>query len=210
MQFSLPFIDIIIFAVIAIYLIYRLKNILGQNTGFDQKSESENLDNKKFNNVIKLKNLNASKDKSIHEKRIKTIDETFSEDEFINGAKVFFKMVIENFVKGNLSSISKYISKDLLKSFEKAIKDRNNDNEILIIDLLNIKSISIQNVEISNKKVKISVLFETEQIKALKDQNNKIIDGNLKTSITVRDIWGFEKDIKSTDVNWTLVETGTA
>ena len=210
MQFSLPFIDIIIFAVIAIYLIYRLKNILGQNTGFDQKSESENLDNKKFNNVVKLKNLNASKDKSIHEKRIKTIDETFSEDEFINGAKVFFKMVIENFVKGNLSSISKYISKDLLKSFEKAIKDRNNDNEILIIDLLNIKSISIQNVEISNKKVKISVLFETEQIKALKDQNNKIIDGNLKTSITVRDIWGFEKDIKSTDVNWTLVETGTA
>ena len=123
---------------------------------------------------------------------------------------VFFKMVIENFVKGNLSSISKYISKDLLKSFEKAIKDRNKDNEILIIDLLNIKSISIQNVEISNKKVKISVLFETEQIKALKDQNNKIIDGNLKTSITVRDIWGFEKDIKSTDVNWTLVETGTA
>ena len=210
MQFSLPFIDIIIFAVIAIYLIYRLKNILGQNTGFDQKSESENLDNKKFNNVVKLKNLNASKDKSIHEKKIKTIDETFSEDEFIDGAKVFFKMVIENFVKGNLSSISKYISKDLLKSFEKAIKDRNNDNEILIIDLLNIKSISIQNVEISNKKVKISVLFETEQIKALKDQNNKIIDGNLKTSITVRDIWGFEKDIKSTDVNWTLVETGTA
>lgn len=210
MQFSLPFIDIIIFAVIAIYLIYRLKNILGQNTGFDQKSESENLDNKKFNNVVKLKNLNASKDKSIHEKKIKTIDETFSEDEFIDGAKVFFKMVIENFVKGNLSSISKYISKDLLKSFEKAIKDRNNDNEILIIDLLNIKSISIQNVEISNKKIKISVLFETEQIKALKDQNNKIIDGNLKTSITVRDIWGFEKDIKSTDVNWTLVETGTA
>lgn len=210
MQFSLPFIDIIIFAVIAIYLIYRLKNILGQNTGFDQKSESENLDNKKFNNVVRLKNLNASKDKSIHEKKIKTIDETFSEDEFIDGAKVFFKMVIENFVKGNLSSISKYISKDLLKSFEKAIKDRNKDNEILIIDLLNIKSISIQNVEISNKKVKISVLFETEQIKALKDQNNKIIDGNLKTSITVRDIWGFEKDIKSTDVNWTLVETGTA
>ena len=210
MQFSLPFIDIIIFAVIAIYLIYRLKNILGQNTGFDQKSESENLDNKKFNNVVRLKNLNASKDKSIHEKKIKTIDETFSEDEFIDGAKVFFKMVIENFVKGNLSSISKYISKDLLKSFEKAIKDRNNDNEILIIDLLNIKSISIQNVKISNKKVKISVLFETEQIKALKDQNNKIIDGNLKTSITVRDIWGFEKDIKSTDVNWTLVETGTA
>ena len=42
MQFSLPFIYIIIFAIIAVYLIYRLKNILGQNTGFDQNNEGEN------------------------------------------------------------------------------------------------------------------------------------------------------------------------
>lgn len=210
MQFSLPFIDIIIFAVIAIYLIYRLKNILGQNTGFDQNSESKDLDNKKFGNVVKLKSLNASKDKRIHENKIKTVDKSFSEEEFINGAKVFFKMVIQNFVKGNLSSVSSYISKNLLKSFEKAIQDRNKDSEILIIDLLNIKSTSIQNVELNNKKIKISVLFETEQIKALKDQNNKIIDGDLKASITVKDIWSFERDVKSTDVNWTLVETSTA
>ena len=32
MQLSLPFIDIIIFAIIAIFLVYRLKSILGQNS----------------------------------------------------------------------------------------------------------------------------------------------------------------------------------
>ena len=118
-------------------------------------------------------------------------------------------MVIDSFVKGDLSSISKFINKNLLKNFENAINDRNKDNEVLIINLINIKSTSIKNVELKNNKIKVSVLFETEQIKALKDHNNKIIDGDLDTSIIVKDIWSFERSTTSKDVNWTLVETGT-
>ena len=91
MQFSLPFIDIIIFAIIAVYLIYRLKNILGQNTGFDQNNEGENLSNKKLGNVVKLNHLNNKNVKNIHVEKIKTVDKSFSEDEFINGAKIFLK-----------------------------------------------------------------------------------------------------------------------
>ena len=97
-----------------------------------------------------------------------------------------------------------------IKNFESAIKDRNKDKEILIINLININSTSIKNVDVNNKKIKISVLFETEQVKALKDHNNNIIDGDLDTSIVVKDIWSFERNTISKDVNWTLVETNTA
>ena len=110
-------------------------------------------------------------------------------------------MVIENFVKGDLKNVERFINKTLLKNFNKAIKDRIKDKEILIIDLIDIKSTSIKNVETDNKKIKISVLFETEQIKALKDRNNKIIDGNLNKSILVKDIWSFERNADSTDLN---------
>ena len=118
-------------------------------------------------------------------------------------------MVIENFVKGDLSSVSKFMNKNLLKNFENSIKERLKDSEILIIDLLDIKTTVIKNVETNSRKIKITVLFESEQIKALKDKNNKIIDGDLNRSITVKDIWSFERDIKSQDLNWTLVETST-
>ncbi len=210
MQFSLPFIDIIIFAIIAVYLIYRLKNILGQNTGFDKNNDIENTVEKKYSNVVNLKKLKNNNIISVHEKKIKTLDSEFSEQKFIDGAEAFFKMVIENFVKGDLKNVERFINKTLLKNFNKVIKDRIKDKEILIIDLIDIKSTSIKNVETDNKKIKISVLFETEQIKALKDRNNKIIDGNLNKSILVKDIWSFERNADSTDLNWMLVETNTA
>ena len=58
--------------------------------------------------------------------------------------------------------------------------------------------------------MRVSVLFETEQIKALKDKAGKIIDGDQKKSILVKDLWTFEKKINSKNLNWKLVETSDA
>ena len=58
--------------------------------------------------------------------------------------------------------------------------------------------------------IRVSVLFETEQIKVLKDKKGKIIDGDQKNSILVKDLWTFEKRIKEVDLNWKLVETSDA
>ena len=92
MQFSLPFIDIIIFAIIAVFLIYRLKNILGEKTGFDPAND----ENKKYkqekntSNVIDLvKNRKAN---TIDQKiaLIVNLDDNFSPNDFLEGAKIFF------------------------------------------------------------------------------------------------------------------------
>ena len=58
--------------------------------------------------------------------------------------------------------------------------------------------------------LRVSVLFESEQIKVLKDKKGKIIDGDQKKSILVKDLWVFEKLIQSKDLNWILVETSDA
>ena len=58
--------------------------------------------------------------------------------------------------------------------------------------------------------MRVSVLFETEQIKVLKDKKGKIIDGDHENTILVKDLWTFEKEIKSKDINWKLVETSNA
>ena len=43
-----------------------------------------------------------------------------------------------------------------------------------------------------------------------KDKKGKIIDGDQKKSILVKDLWTFEKKIQSKDLNWILVETSDA
>ena len=58
--------------------------------------------------------------------------------------------------------------------------------------------------------MRISVLFESEQVKVLKDKRGNIIDGDQKKSILVKDLWTFERKIQTNDLNWKLVETSDA
>ena len=53
MQNSFPYLDILIFGVIAIFLIFRLKNILGTKTGFEETNISKKQD-KQFTNLVSL------------------------------------------------------------------------------------------------------------------------------------------------------------
>ena len=211
MQLSLPFIDIIIFAIIAIFLVYRLKNILGQNSEGNDQNNKIDVGEKNFTNVVKLGNRQSNiKKTKTNKDSIQTIDPTFDEDEFLKGAKNFFEMVIDCFVKGDLKDTKNYIDDRLVKNFQSVIDDRLNDKESLKIDIIKMNSINIKNVEKLEKFIRISVLFETEQIKVLKDKNDKIIDGDQNNSILVKDIWTFEKEIQSKDLNWKLVETSDA
>ena len=211
MQLSLPFIDIIIFAVIAIFLVYRLKSILGQNSEGNEQNNKVNIGKRDFNNVVKLdsKKLDNTGVKE-NKNTISTIDPSFNEKEFLKGAQNFFEMVIDGFVKGNLKDIADYLDAKLLKSFQAVIDERLEENESLIIDILNIKFVKIIKVTTVKNYLRVSVLFETEQIKALKDKAGKIIDGDQRKSILVKDLWTFEKKINSKNLNWKLVETSDA
>ena len=209
MQLSLPFIDIIIFAIIAIFLVYRLKNILGQNSEGNEQNNKVDIGKKDFTNVVKLEQLEINKSET-NKASISTIDPTFNEKEFLSGAKKFFEMVIDSFVKGNLSEIVNYIDDKLVKSFQAVIDERLQEEETLKIKIMKINSIKIKNVLKLKDFLRLSVLFETEQIKVLKDKDGKVIDGNPKKSILVKDLWTFEKEIKSINVNWKLVETSDA
>ena len=209
MHLSLPFIDIIIFAIIAIFLVYRLKNILGQNSEGNEQNNRIDIGKKEFSNVVKLGNLDSEKTK-VDKSSILTIDPTFNEEEFLKGAQNFFQMVINSFVKGNLKDVLKYIDDELVKSFKLVIDERLEEGETLKIEILKMKSIKIKDVKELKNFLRLSVLFETEQIKVLKDKKGKVIDGDPKKSILVKDLWTFEKEIKSKDINWKLVETSDA
>ena len=211
---SLPFIDIIVFAIIAVFLIFRLKNILGEKTGYDPKTDEDNKKLKKENisNVVDFtkKVGNLKEDPFFDEiKKIKEIDKSFEVDEFISGANTFFKMVVNGFVEGELESIKNYVKPKLFSDFQKAIDDRVKDKEKLIIDIININQTLIKDIKIRGTVVKMNVLFDTLQIKALQDKNSHIIDGDLEEKIVVKDLWTFERNFKLDNKNWTLIETTT-
>ena len=210
MQNGLPYLDILIFAIIAVFLIFRLKNILGTKTGFEDSNFNKNKTEKNIANVVSIdtKKTTQSNDKENKEMlKIKEIDKTYNHIEFIDGSQIFFKMVLDAFVEGNLDKVKEFIKPSVLKNFNFAIKERNKESETLIINLKIINKTEIFSSEISKTVLRISVLFESFQIKALKDKDNNLIDGDLNKEILVKDIWVFERKINYSNPNWTLIET---
>ncbi|MDC0969160.1 Tim44/TimA family putative adaptor protein [Alphaproteobacteria bacterium] len=207
MQTSFPYFDIIIFGVIAVFLILRLKNILGTKTDIDdQNINREQSSKKKFTNIVPLRK-NVNETSSIEIQKILKIDPQFNVDDFLAGSETFFKMVLECFVNGNIDNIEEYTKPSVLKSFKNAINDRIQEKEIEIIELSSIKKHEILSVNLTKTSIKIKVLFETFQIRALMDKDKKIIDGDKDNEILVKDEWVFERKISTNNQNWILIET---
>ena len=210
MQNGLPYLDILIFAIIAVFLIFRLKNILGTKTGFEDSNFNKNKTENNIADVVSIdtKKTTQSNDKENKETlKIKEIDKTYDHIQFIDGSQIFFKMVLDAFVEGNLDKVKEFIKPSVLKNFNSVIKERNKESETLIINLKSINKTEIFSSEINKTVLRISVLFESFQIKALKDKDNNLIDGDLNKEILVKDIWVFERKINYSNPNWTLIET---
>ncbi len=206
MQNSFQYIDILIFGIIAIFLIFRLKNILGTKTGFEETNTNEKTENKQFTNVVPLKS-NKNQVNEFELNKILEIDPNFNAADFLTGSKNFFEMVLKSFVSGDLENIKDFTKPSVFKSFKSAIDERNKEQETLIIDLKSIKENKITKSNITKTSIKLNVKFETFQIRALMDKNDEIIDGDSNNEILVKDEWIFEKKIKDDNPNWTLIET---
>ena len=206
MQNSFPYIDILIFGVIAIFLIFRLKNILGTKTGFEETNVNKKNKEKQFTNVVPLKS-NKDDDVDLELNKILNIDPNFDVNDFLSGSKKFFEMVLDSFVSGNLENIKNFTKSSVFKSFKSAIDERNKEQETLIIDLKSIKENKITKATITKTSIKLNVTFKTFQLRALMDKNDQIIDGDTENEILVKDEWVFEKKINDSNPNWTLVET---
>ena len=177
MQNSFPYLDILIFGVIAIFLIFRLKNILGTKTGFEEPNINKKNQSNEFTNVFPLKHSkNNSVDKEVS--KILKVDNNFDVVDFLNGSKTFFEMVLKGFVSGNLDNIKQFIKPSVFNSFETAINERNKEQETLIINLKSIKEVKIIKSTISKSSMKVNVEFESLQIRSLIDKDNQTIDGD--------------------------------
>ena len=104
-------------------------------------------------------------------------------------------------------ALKNFIKPSVFKNFKLAIDERIKENETLIIDIKSTNKVDILSSKVTKTSININVVFETFQIKALKDKGDKIIDGDINEEILVKDIWVFERKINNDNPNWTLVET---
>jgi len=187
--------DIIIFAGIAVFLVFRLKNVLGKRTGFEKKiSNKISTKNNKNNKENKTLNIPELNENILELKKAYEVLENFDHKNFIEGAKLAFETIINSFNKGDKKTLKNLLTKDVYLIFEKEINENNIDSNNQFFSL-NIEK--IESVIIENGIIKIIIKFISEQF------NNN----DESTIIKKEDIWTFEKPTNSRNPNWLLSST---
>jgi len=191
---DLQIFDIIIFAGIAVFLVFRLRNVLGKRTGFEKNQNQKTKNHKSDINNNSMENIPELEEKISKLVIAYQTLEGFDHKIFLDGAKMAFETIIDAFNKGNKKTLKTLVTKEVFKSFEEAIDTNKNNQEYQFYSL---RIESVENVFIENGLIKICIKFISEQFK-----NN-----DESTVIKKQDIWTFEKLIKSKSPNWLLSST---
>ena len=194
MNYSFEYIDIILLAMIAGFIILRLRDILGKRTGFEGKISPEIV--KEFTNKIQKKELNFSK-----------FNEQAKED-FIQGAKIAYETIITDFSDSDnkLTRCKQLLGKNIYDQFKAALREREERNHFAEITFIGINSALIKEHNKVNNDIEVTVDFVSELITCIKDKDKKIISGDPEKVKKVYDTWKFARDIRSENPNWLLVE----
>jgi len=217
--------DIIILAFIAGFLVLRLRRVLGRRDGHEggyqdqfRDREDPESDTKADDNVVHLPDRAedvdvADIDVSANDPigagiiQVRVADPSFDPAGFAEGAKMAFEMILNAFASGDRKSLKGLLSPDVYKNFDNAISEREAAGEKLEDTLVGIRSSEIVEASMDGHHSVITLKFVSEQISALRDSENNIIDGNPNEVIDVTDFWTFSRDTRSKDPNWTLIGT---
>jgi len=188
---DLQFFDIIVFAAIAVFIIYRLRRVLGKRTGFQKTIVTENPEKPKTKQENTIPSLKENEQK--FELVYKNVQD-FDHKVFLDGAKKAFEIIITAFNNGDKKNLKPLVSKDVYTAFVSAIDSgSNNPNSqfySLVVD-------SIEDTKVESGKITISVKFISEQM----------IDNKEDSIVKNQDVWVFEKPIKSSSPAWILIST---
>jgi len=197
MSSQFGFIDIILLAMFAGFIILRLRNILGRKTGHQGKPMSRYFP-RGMGTLQDIENNEAIKSGNVDEEAKK---------QFLKGADIAYEQIITAFSKGDKKSLKSLLGKKMYEDFSEVIDERKKKDHNYETTFIGIKSSKVLEFKKIENIYKVTVNFVSEIITCVKDKNNKVIEGNPDVIKTVNDVWKFSKNMWSQDPTWYLVET---
>ena len=191
---DLQFFDIILFAAIAGFIIYRLRSVLGKRTGFQKKPTDHQPKYKELKEEEQNQKIPSLLDNQLKLETVYKNVSNFDHKQFLDGAKKAFEIIITAFNNGDKKTLKNLVSQDVYNAFEKAIDENTNNPSAqfysLIID-------SVENAKVENNTISISLNFISEQM--LNNDEGKIVKN--------KDTWTFERPVNSSSPIWVLTQT---
>jgi predicted lipid-binding transport protein (Tim44 family) len=215
-----PIIQLIILAGIAVFLILRLRNVLGTREGFEKPpaplpaNESakqrglEVIEGGPDRDIVDHVPEGSASAKALA--RMKAVDRSFNVGEFLKGARAAYEMILMAFERGELASVKPFLSQEVYLAFLEVIEDRKQKGLTIDANFVGLAEIALHEVEFdeASREADVSIRFQGELTSVVRDASGEIVEGSLNEIKRQKDIWTFSRVMGSDDPNWQLVATG--
>nr|WP_294554975.1 Tim44/TimA family putative adaptor protein [uncultured Rhodopila sp.] len=211
-------IDLILFGMIAAFLVLRLRSILGKRTGFERQAPPpmpQQPMRKQAPPIIegRAEPVAPAGPQAVPPvasptgqalARMREIDRGFDPAHFLAGAEQAFRMIVAAFASGDRAGLRALLSDDTCKAFEEAISAREKAGETQISEIKSIQQLAIEDATVRGTVGVVTARIVSDQISYTHDKDGRPVAGtDAVTEIT--DLWTFERDLTQSDPTWRLV-----
>jgi predicted lipid-binding transport protein (Tim44 family) len=209
-------IDLVLFGMIAAFLVLRLRSILGKRTGFERPAPP--LQQAPLRPAGPVIDATAEPAQPVTPRmtpdpaspagqalvRMRALDGNFDPARFLAGADQAFRMIVAAFAAGNRATLRPLLGDDTYAAFEQAITAREKAGETQISEIKAMQTMTIDAAELKGRIGSVTVRIVSDQISYSRDRDGRPLTGtDAVTEIT--DIWTFERDLSQQDPTWRLV-----
>ena len=135
---------------------------------------------------------------------IARIDPGFRVADFLDGAKQAYGMILDAYAEGDKATLAELLSDAVKDRYFDAIDARTSKGLTQSTDMARLIEAKPVDVKCDNKTATIKVAYSAELATALLDKDGHVVEGDLDVLSRVREIWSFERELKSSNPNWVL------
>lgn len=213
-----PLIQLLVLAGIAIFLILRLKNVLGTRDGYE-KPPVPQQPAKKARPDFEVIEGGPDRDITDHVAEdspqaealtaMKRIEPEYSVSGFVQGARGAYEMILMGYELGNLDEIQPFLAEDVYESFVSGVAAREDQGLKVEAEFIGVRETAIADVRFDkdSNRAEITMRFIGELTSVVRDRGGDIVEGSPTSVKRQKDTWTFARTMGSADPNWLLVAT---
>ena len=213
-----PLIQLLVLAGIAVFLILRLKNVLGTREGFEKpplpkpngradRSDFEVIEGGPDRDITDHVDENSADAKALS--AMKRVEPSFSVSDFVQGGRGAYEMILMGFERGELDNIQPFMSEEIFDSFVDAVAHREDQGLTIEAEFIGVRETTVVEATFDEgeQRAEITMRFVAELTSVVRDRGGDIVEGDPKAVKKQKDTWTFARNMGTDDPNWHLVAT---
>jgi len=207
--------EIVLFALVAAFLVFRLRSVLGKRTGHEQFRDPFQRKPSAPPGPSPLIEGSAHAVDAVPPpangvQKLKSADRDFDETAFLRGARAAFEIIVNAFAAADTAALKPLLSADVYRSFADAMAERVKTKETHETTLVTIKACETAEARLDGTIANVTVKFVSDQVNVTRGADGSVIEGDPDRIVEKTDYWTFARDTRSRDPNWQLVATRSA